>query len=105
MKKHGGKRANAGRKTRVVEQNFNKLLDACVPGSTRESIIRKLAEDAEHPSFRIRNEARKLLLAYMVGKPVERHEVEANVDVNIPSPEELKKKFAERRKELEALDD
>jgi hypothetical protein len=105
MAKRGGKRVGAGRKSRVIEQNLNALLQACVPGSKRESIIRKLAEDAEHPSFRIRNEARKVLLAYMYGKPVERHEVEANVDVNIPSPEELKKKFAERRKSVEALDD
>jgi len=75
MAKHGGKRANAGRKSKAIEQNLNALLDSCVPGSKREAIIRKLAEDAEHPSFRIRNEARKVLLAYMYGKPVDRIEV------------------------------
>jgi len=75
MAKHGGKRANAGRKPRVIEQNLNALLEACVPGDQRESIIRKLAEDAVHVSFKIRNEARKLLLAYMYGRPVDRIEV------------------------------
>jgi hypothetical protein len=104
-KKHGGKRPNSGRKSKAFEQNLNGLLEKCVPGSQRESIIQKLAEDAGHTSFRIRNEARKLLLAYMYGKPVERHEVDAQVDVNLPSAEDLKKKFEERRQTVEALDD
>jgi hypothetical protein len=84
MAKRGGKRAGAGRKSRVIEQNLNALLQACVPGSKRESIIRKLAEDAEHPSFRIRNEARKVLLAYMYGKPVDRLEVSGEGGGPIP---------------------
>jgi hypothetical protein len=84
MAKRGGKRVGAGRKSRVIEQNLNALLQACVPGSKRESIIRKLAEDAEHPSFRIRNEARKVLLAYMYGKPVDRLEVSGEGGGPIP---------------------
>jgi len=84
MAKRGGKRTGAGRKPRVIEQDLNALLQACVPGSKRESIIRKLAEDAEHPSFRIRNEARKLLLSYMYGKPVDRLEVSGEGGGPIP---------------------
>jgi len=103
--KNGGKRANAGRKARTVEQNLNALLEACVTGDQRENIIKQLAEDAIHPSFRIRNESRKLLLAYMFGTPVARHEVEGEVDLNMLSIDDIKKKAAERRKQVESLDD
>ncbi len=74
-KKHGGKRPNSGRKSKAVEQNLNALLSECVPAEQRELIIRKLADDAQHLSFKIRHESRKLLLSYIYGKPVERHEL------------------------------
>lgn len=82
--KHGGKRPNAGRKTRVVEQNLNALLEACVSGEKRQSILRKLAEDSDHISFRIRHESRKLLLAYLFGKPVDRVELSGEGGSPIP---------------------
>jgi len=75
MAKHGGKRANAGRKSRVVEQNLNALLEECVSVDRWRSILTKLAEDAESVSFRVRNESRKVLMAYRFGKPVDRIEV------------------------------
>ena len=103
--KNGGKRAGAGRKPKAVNENLRELLTECAPQEKRESILKQLVEDAQHVSFKIRNEARKLLLAYMFGTPVARHEVAGELDVNMPSPEELKKKFAERRKQVEALDD
>jgi len=103
--KNGGKRAGAGRKSRVVEQDLNALLDKCVPAKDRESIVRKLAEDALSVSFRVRNEARKLLLAYMFGKPVDRVELEGEVDVNLLSLAEIKKRAAARRGQVEGLDD
>jgi hypothetical protein len=82
--KRGGKRANAGRKTKVVEQNLHALLNECVPGEQLESIIRKLGEDAGHASFKIRHEARKLLLAYKYGKPVDRVELSGEGGGPIP---------------------
>jgi hypothetical protein len=75
MAKHGGKRANAGRKPRIVEQNLNALLERAVSNEDRESILIKLAEDAQHVSFKVRHEARKLLLAYLFGRPVDRLEI------------------------------
>lgn len=39
------------------------------------------------------------------GKLADKNELSGAVDVNVPSPAELKKKFAERRKSVEALDD
>ena len=103
--RNGGKRAGAGRKPKEINENLRELFAACAPQEKRESILRGLVEDAEHVSFRIRNEARKLLLAYMFGTPVARQEISGELDVNMPSPAELKKKFEERRKQVEALDD
>lgn len=39
----------------------------------------------------------------LFGKLTDKHQLD--VDVNLPSPEDLRKKFAERRKAVEALDD
>lgn len=104
-KKNGGKRPGAGRKPKEVNENLRELLSLCAPQEQRESILRGLVEDAQHVSFRIRNEARKQLLAYMFGTPVARQEISGELDVNMPSRDELKAKFAERRKQVEALDD
>lgn len=104
-KKNGGARAGAGRKPKEVNENLRELLNVCAPQEQRESILRELVEDAQHVSFRIRNEARKLLLAYMFGTPVARQELSGDVNVNMLSPEEFKKRADERRKAIEALDD
>ena len=103
---NGGARAGAGRRKKADAEDLRLLLLKCAPTEKRESILTRLVEDADNPvSFRVRNEARKLLLAYLFGKPVERQEISGELDVNMPSPDELKKKFAERRKQVEALDD
>ena len=47
-------------------------------------MLRILAEDSVHVSFRIRNEARKLLLSYLYGKPVDRLEVSGEGGGPIP---------------------
>ena len=39
------------------------------------------------------------------GKITDKNELSGSVDVNLPSLEDLKKKFAERRKAVESLDD
>lgn len=73
--KNGGARAGSGRKTRREEDDLQKLLKKCVPKERREAILKKLAEDAESTSFKTRNESRKLLLAYLWGKPIARQEI------------------------------
>lgn len=73
--KHGGARPGAGRKTKEFEQDLNSLLKRCISGEQRAEILKKLAEDAAHVSFKIRHESRKLLLSYLYGKPVDRIEV------------------------------
>ena len=104
--KNGGARQGAGRRKKADAEDLRALLLKCAPAEKRESILTRLVEDADNPvSFKVRNEARKLLLAYLFGKPVERQEISGEFDVNMPSPEEMKKKFAERRKAIEALDD
>jgi hypothetical protein len=104
-KKNGGARSGAGRKPKEANENLRELLSLCAPQEERESILRGLVEDAQHVSFRIRNEARKLLLAYMFGTPVARQELSGSVDVNMLTLDEVKKRAAERRKQVESLDD
>ena len=102
---NGGARTGAGRRPKAVNDELRGLLDKCAPVKKLESIIAKLVEDACHPSIKIRTEARKLLLAYKYGTPIARQEISGELDVNMPSPDEMKAKFAERRKAIEALDD
>lgn len=82
--KHGGKRTGAGRKSREVERTLTAQLENCLANGNEEEIIRMLVEDSKHPSFRIRHESRKLLLAYRHGKPVDRVEVSGEGGGPIP---------------------
>lgn len=50
------------------------LLEKCVTAADREDCIKKLAEDCKSSDFHQRHESRKLLLAYVYGKPTEKHE-------------------------------
>jgi hypothetical protein len=102
---HGGKRAGAGRKPKAVEQNLSDLLKECAGDEDMREVLRLLVADSKHQAFSVRNEARKLLLAYKYGKPVERHEVEAEVDVKMITLDEVKKQAAARRQQVEALND
>ena len=101
----GGKKGRSGRKPKAVEDDLVDILKRSFTKADREKVFKQLVTDALSLSFSIRNESRKLLLAYVYGKPIERHEVEGSLDVNVPSPEDLKKRFAERRKQVESLDD
>lgn len=77
-KSNGGRRDGAGRKTKAAEDDLLKRLKkACKQGKTDllDEVFRKLVEDALSTSQKTRSEARKLLLAYIYGKPVERHVV------------------------------
>lgn len=82
--KHGGARPNAGRKTKQFEHDLNSLLKDCVSGEQRAQMIKRLAEDSVHPAFKVRHEARKLLLSYLYGKPVDRLEVSGEGGGPIP---------------------
>jgi hypothetical protein len=83
-KKHGGVRPGAGRKTKEFEQDLGSLLKSCVTGEQRAQMLKKLAEDSLHLSFKIRHESRKLLLSYLYGRPVDRLEVSGEGGGPIP---------------------
>lgn len=72
---NGGPRPGAGRRTKADADDLRDLLKKCAPKSKREAMLRKLVEDSAHVSFKIRHEARKLLLAYLYGKPVENRDL------------------------------
>jgi ATP-dependent exoDNAse (exonuclease V) alpha subunit len=69
--KSGGKRANAGRKSRAEEMGLAALLDKCWTADDREKCIEKLAALANAGDI----DAVKLLMAYTFGKPKEQVEV------------------------------
>ncbi len=73
----GGKRQGAGRKTKADELGLIGLLNSVWTLSDQKKTLKKLAEDCSHNDFHIRQESRKLLMAYRYGKPKE------SVDVNL----------------------
>ena len=75
MGEHGGKRENAGRKTKAEELGLAALIDSVWSIPKQKKVLKLLAEDAESLDFNQRHEARKLLLAYKFGKPTEKHEL------------------------------
>ena len=75
---NGGKRPDAGRKSRAEEMGLMRLLNECWTLAQRERVIRKLAALASKGDI----EAIKLLMAYAFGKPTEKHQHSG--DVNAP---------------------
>jgi hypothetical protein len=75
MAEHGGKRENAGRKTKAEELGLAGLIDSVWSVAKQKKVLKKLAQDCESDDFHQRHEARKLLLAYKFGKPTEKHDV------------------------------
>ncbi len=69
--KSGGKRPNAGRKSKAQEIGLAALLEKCFTPKDREEVIKKLVEDAKSDDPKICSQARQLLLAYTFGKPKE----------------------------------
>lgn len=67
----GGRRPNAGRKSKAEENGLKRLLDRCWPSKQRAQAIRQLATRASNGDL----ESIKLLLAYAYGKPTERKEI------------------------------
>lgn len=70
----GGARPGAGRKTKAQILGLAEMIDEAWPIPKQKEVIKKLAQDCLDDDFHIRQEARKLLLAYKFGKPTERHE-------------------------------
>lgn len=79
VKGAGGKKGRSGRKSKAEELGLVALLDKCATKADREACIKQLAKDCKSLDFHERHESRKLLLAYIYGKPTEKHEV-ANPD-------------------------
>lgn len=73
-KPKGGKREGAGRKSKAYETNLKADLDKCFTREDRKACIRQMVRDCKSKVFQVRNESRKLLLAYTYGKPTEKHE-------------------------------
>jgi hypothetical protein len=71
----GGKRENAGRKTKAEELELQALLDECWTLEDRKACIRGLAEKANSSGCQQSMEAVKLLMAYTYGKPVDHKEI------------------------------
>jgi hypothetical protein len=65
-------RQNAKAKT---VDDLRKRLQKCVTEADREKVIKTLVADSLSKSFRIRHEARTLLLAYLYGEPSQRQHV------------------------------
>lgn len=74
-KNNGGARPGAGRKTKAEILGLAELIDTAWPTADQKKVITKLAKDCNDPDFHIRQESRKLLLAYKFGRPTEKHEV------------------------------
>lgn len=68
---HGGKRAGSGRKTKAEILGLAELIDEAWPPDDQKKVIVKLATDCNDKDFHVRQESRKLLLAYKFGKPKE----------------------------------
>lgn len=78
--KGGGKRPGAGRKSKAEEMGLKALLDECITEAERRSLFRKLLAAGKKGDVK----ATGLLLAYIYGKPVERHEHSGENGAPIP---------------------
>lgn len=78
-KNNGGKRSNAGRKSRAEEAGLRQLLDQCWTDDDRRKCIKALvAQTKSEENFNL--DAVKLLLAYAYGKPIDRQEVSGDAE-------------------------
>lgn len=70
----GGRREGAGRKSKAEETGLVALLAKCASEEDRQGILKQLVTDCKSADFHERQESRKLYLAYVYGKPTEKHE-------------------------------
>ena len=98
---HGGARAGAGRKSKAAEEDLQRLMNKCFKKPDREKVFNKLVSDACSESFRVRNESRKLLFAYLYGKPTQRVIVEDETPPADNAPIDLSQLTSEELKALE----
>ena len=83
MENRGGKRKGAGRKPKADEQGLISLIDAVWDKDRQKGVIEKLVEDCESIEFNVRQESRKLLLAYRFGKPTEPKQIFGEIGIRI----------------------
>lgn len=69
---HGGRRPNAGRKSKAEEMGLAALLDKCFTQRDRKALFLALKRKALQEDDM---ESMKLILAYLYGKPTEKREV------------------------------
>lgn len=89
-KKNGGARPGAGRKTTAEILGLAELIDEAWPSTKQKGVIKRLADDCNDKDFHVRQESRKLLLAYKFGKPKEA--LDLNVLGNLEIAQVLKPK-------------
>jgi hypothetical protein len=70
-----GQSGNPGGRPSKRRKELDELLAAEFTDAKRRAVIRALIDDATSDLFEVRHEARKTLLAYAFGKPVERKEI------------------------------
>jgi hypothetical protein len=68
---HGGARPGAGRPRQEARDEFDRLLKKAIPAATVEGILNTLATEALNGNLK----AAQLVLAYLVGTPIQRQEV------------------------------
>lgn len=70
----GGKRLGAGRKPKAVEEDLAAFWKRAMSLKKREMLVDRFFEIAMGDNLKAAVTAGSLLLAYSIGKPVERHE-------------------------------
>ena len=74
---HGGKRLNSGRKPKIEEQKLIEKLDNII---TSDDVLNKLKDLIQDNNYN----AIKLYFEYRFGKPVDKIDVNTNVEDNEP---------------------
>lgn len=69
-----GVKGRSGRRPEARVARFQELAENLWTPERREKCLTMLMDDCESQDFAIRNEARKLMFAYVWGKPTEKHE-------------------------------
>lgn len=62
-------------KPKTVDDDLRSRLKKCVTQADREKVIKQLVADSLSKSFKVRDESRKLLFAYLYGEPSQRQHV------------------------------
>lgn len=75
----GGRREGAGRKTKAEELGLPKLIEEVIGDAGKKALIEKVHTQAIAGNF----PQQQLMLAYIYGKPVEKHDIDQETKVSI----------------------